>query len=112
MLKQSARGQNESKGDLQISEELSPHDALQQHVQVCTVLEASHQVHHEAAVALCLNLLLSLHMCLDVSTEACAVTGSLPVYVKKGLTYGSEADTQMNGHAGETYRQADRQAGT
>ena len=73
MLKQSARGQNESKGDLQISEELSPHDALQQHVQVCTVLEASHQVHHEAAVALCLNLFLSLHMCLDVSTEACAV---------------------------------------
>ena len=75
MLEQSARGQNENvKGDLQISEELSSHDALQQHVQVCAVLEASHQVHHGAAVALGLNLLLSLHMCLHVSIEACAVT--------------------------------------
>ncbi len=49
-------------GDLQISEELSSHDTLQQHVQVRTVLEAGYQVHHEAAVALCLNLLLAFHM--------------------------------------------------
>ena len=47
---------------LQIGEELSAHDALQQHVQVGAVLVAGHQVHHEAAAALRLNLLFSLHM--------------------------------------------------
>ncbi len=51
-------------------------------------------------------------MCQLRHVLSCAVTGILPVYVKKGLTYGSEADAQTNGHAGETYRQADRQAGT
>ena len=61
-------GEQEWTGDdLKVGEELSSHDTLHQHVQVGAVLEAGHQVHHEAAGALRLNLLLPHHMGLHTS---------------------------------------------
>ena len=42
----------------------------------------------------------------------CAVTNILSAHVEKGLTHGSEPDTQMTKHAIETHRQGDRQAET
>ena len=82
-------GPQQGQGDLQVGEELSSHDALQQHVKVGAVLEAGHQIHHEAAVALSLNLLLTLHMRLHMSamcshTSSCCCSHAIHVSTQPG----------------------------
>lgn len=77
-----AAGKQEWTGaDLEVGEELSSHDTLHQHVQVGAVLEAGHQVHHEAAGALRLNLLLPHHM--GLHTKAAQFLNVLQMILNK-----------------------------